>query len=184
MVAPACRTRLIKSDPPLISGLPEISNLKAQVGYSRLGRGDWPGGSYRSARGWTGAGADRSRQKRSVGDDVADLHGAQVAPAVVTADVATFGVAGRVGIAGRCGSADQRAGDKSGADAPAVMAEMRASLGLAADGGESGGEGERGKRRDDGLGLGHGGLHTVELERPSWPRDHGSRGLPKRFKPS
>ena len=23
--------------------------------------GDWPGGSYRSARGWTGAGADRSR---------------------------------------------------------------------------------------------------------------------------
>src|ERR1039458_10698968 len=70
--------------------------------------------------------------------DVADLHGAQIAPAVVTADVVAFGVAGRVGIAGRCGSADQCAGRKADAETPA-MAEMRVSLGLAADGGESGG---------------------------------------------
>ena len=87
-----------------------------------------PGGSYGSALGWTGAGADRNLVRRLVG--VANLDGADITPTVETLDVAAFAVAVVIGV-GCYGGADQDAGG----NAPAEAA-VRMSLSLAANGGE------------------------------------------------
>src|SRR5664279_3656145 len=97
-----------------------------------------------------------------VRDDVADLDGADIAPAIDTIDEAAFVVAGRdvIRVRGRSGGTDQRASGKADAEAGTEM-RVGMGLGLAANGGEGGGKSEGCEGGSDGFGLGHGTSPTV-----------------------
>jgi hypothetical protein len=75
----SCGQSYGKIDPPLISGLPEISNLNAQVGYSRLGCGGLAGRVLSiDARVDGGLAPIVAGETGSIRDDVVVLDGAAV----------------------------------------------------------------------------------------------------------